>query len=57
MATLPYSRNSSLRWLLATKENQQGRLARRVAEIQGYSFEVHHVPGKSIFVADTGICC
>jgi hypothetical protein len=44
--------HSSLQWLLKTKEEKQGRLARWASELQGFSFVVKHIPGKSNFVPD-----
>ncbi|KAI8574888.1 hypothetical protein K450DRAFT_203290, partial [Umbelopsis ramanniana AG] len=47
-----FTDHSSLQWLLRTKEEKQGRLARWASELQSYSFVVKYIPGKSNFVPD-----
>ena len=48
-----YTDHSSLRWLMNTTEEKQGRLARWKVLLQNFSFDIIYTPGKTNFTADT----
>lgn len=47
-----YTDHSSLQWLLQSKEERQGRLARWALSLQAFSFKVIYIPGPQNKVAD-----
>jgi hypothetical protein len=47
-----FTDHSSLQWLLQSKEEKQGRLARWALSLQQFDFEIVHVPGTKSRAAD-----